>query len=68
MSNKKIEKTAKGFVVKPSEELLRRQARDKRMEERKSQSKSQITNKEIFEFLLDISERQEEILQLVRRL
>ena len=54
-----------GFSVEPTQEYLDKQEREVRFKDRKKSNNGNPNNKEIYELLLDIASRQEEIYDLL---
>lgn len=58
--------TATGFDVKPSQDYLDKQAREQRMQYRKANPPTNPTNKQIYELMMDIADRQSEIYDMLK--
>lgn len=53
--------------ISPSIEYKEQVERQKRMNERKNNKPSRITNQELWDFLVDLQEQQKEILSLLNK-
>jgi len=67
MNREDVKISMKGFLVSPTSEYLEKLEREQRIEDRKNKTGT-ITNKEIFEFLVDTNIRIEEIYDLLTTL
>jgi hypothetical protein len=67
LSNRKVEATPTGFNVTPTQEYTERQEREQRIAERQASPKASPTNKDLWEFMQDIADRQAEILNKLNR-
>lgn len=62
---KDIQKTATGFNIKKSSQQIEKEARDQRIIDKKINPKTNPTNKDVMEMLIDIADRQAEILEML---
>lgn len=63
---REVQASPTGFTVKPSAAYQEHQAREQRMIGRKGINKTSITNKELWDLLLDVADRQSEIYDLLK--
>lgn len=69
MLNKEVvNKTSNGFKIIKSNERIAKEQREQRVNLRKTDNNGNITNKELFEFLLDMAERQSEMYDMLKEL
>lgn len=63
-----VERGANGFVIKPTPEYQAKQAREQCMRERRANPKTNPSNRDIYELLLDLAERQSEIYDMMKEI
>ena len=62
----KIVREGKKIIVKKDEKEILKAEREQRIKDRKDISKTNITNREVFEYLNDTNDRLEEIYDLIK--
>jgi hypothetical protein len=57
-----------GFNIKKSAEKIAKEQREERISNRKTADKSKVSIKEVYDFLLDLADRQSEIYDMLKEL